>query len=148
MPIFRWGHHWSPLGDLEREVDRLLRSVNLTFQSFRPARQYPPLNVYELDDEYLLTAELAGTKIEDLELTIGDGILTLKGQRHDPADVPEELFRRNERFRGSWQRSVSIPERVDEEALRANLSHGVLVIHLPKARQAQPRQIRVVEGET
>lgn len=146
MPVFRWGHAWDPLRDLEREVDRLLRGVNLSMQGFRLGRQFPALNLYELPDEYLITSELPGLKPEDLELTVASGVLTLKGQRDDPEGVAEDRFRRRERFRGSWQRSVTLPERIQEDALTAGFSHGVLKIHLPKAEALQPRQIPVVGG--
>lgn len=146
MPVFRWGQTWDAFRDLEREVDRLLHSVNLTFQGLRLGRQYPLINVYELEEEYLLTAELPGMRAEDLDLTIAGGILTLKGQRTDPDNIPDDRFRRHERFRGSWQRSLSIPERVRDERLSAEFSNGVLKIHLPKAAEAKPRQIPVVEG--
>ena len=146
MPVFRWGQEWSAVRDLEREVDRLLRSMNLTFHGFRLGRQFPAVNVYELEDEFLLTAEIPGMKADDLELTIAGGILTIRGRRFDPEDIPEERFRRNERFRGSWQRQISIPERVNEDALRAEFTNGVLRVHLPKADEIKARQIPVVEG--
>jgi HSP20 family protein len=145
MALFRFGHQWDPLGDLEREVDRLLRSVNLTFQGFRLGRQYPAINLYELENEFLLTAELPGTRLEDLELTVAGGILTLKGRRDDSPDVPEHRFRRSERFRGEWQRSLSLPERVREDELRATFVDGVLKVRLPKGAQTPPRQIMVTE---
>ena len=146
MPVFRWGQEWTAFRDLEREVDRLFRNMHLTFHGFRLGRQFPAVNVYELEDEFLLTAEIPGTRAEDLELTIGGGILTIKGRRQDPEDVPEERFRRNERFRGVWQRQVSIPDRVRDEALRAEFTDGVLQVHLPKAEEVQPRQIPVSGG--
>ena len=146
MPVFRWGQDWNAFRDLEREVDRLFRSVNLTFHGFRLGRQFPAVNVYELQGEFLLTAEIPGTKADDLELTIAGGILTLRGRRYDPEDVPEERFRRNERFRGTWQRQISIPERVKEDELRAEFTNGVLRLHLPKAEEIKARQIPVVEG--
>ena len=66
MRVFRLGHNWSDaFSDLEREVDRLLRGVNLSIQGLRFGRQYPPVNLYELDDEYLLTAELPGVRVDD-----------------------------------------------------------------------------------
>ena len=148
MAVFRWGHSWDAFRDLEREVDRLLQSVNLTFQGVRFGRQYPPVNLYELDDEFLLTAELPGTQAEDLELTISGGVLTLAGQRADLENVPEDRFRRRERPRGSWQRSLTIPERVRENELSAEFNNGVLTIHLPKAAETKPRQIPVVDGKT
>lgn len=145
MSIFRWGQGWDPFRDLEREVDRLFRQVNLTFPALRLGRQYPPINLYELDDEFLLTAELPGIRTEDLELTIAGGILTIKGKRNDAEGIPDEKFRRHERFRGNWQRSLTIPQRVQEEKLAAELNNGILKIHLPKAPSLEPRQIRVEE---
>ena len=146
MPIFRWGHAWNAFQDLEREVDELFSSVDLTFQGIRLGRQYPAVNFYELSDEYLLTAEVPGTHSEDLELTIVGGILTLKGKRSDSEAVPDDRFRRHERFRGSWQRALSIPERVQEEKLSAEFKEGILKIHLPKADEIKPRHIPVIEG--
>lgn len=146
MPVFRWGQSWHSFRELEREVDRLLSSVNLTFHGIRLGRQYPAVNLYELSGEYLLTAELPGTRAEDLELTIAGGVLTIRGRRSDIEGVPDDRFRRHERFRGSWQRALSLPERVEEERLRAEFNHGILKIHLPKAEAPTPRQIPVVEG--
>lgn len=146
MPVFRWGNAWEAFRDLEREMDRLLRGVHVSFPGVRIGRQYPPLNLYELDDEYVLTAELPGTRADEFELTIANGILTMKGTRRDPEGVPEDRFRRRERFCGDWQRSVSIPNRVDEERLSAEFANGVLTIHLPKSPGGRPRQIPVVEG--
>ncbi|MEO1999183.1 MAG: Hsp20/alpha crystallin family protein, partial [Planctomycetaceae bacterium] len=133
MPVFRWGHTWDAFRDLEREVDRLLQGVNLTFHGVRMGRQYPLVNLYEVDDEFLLTAELPGTRVEDLELTVADGVLTLKGKRDAAEPIPDENFRRHERFRGSWQRTISLPDRVREEALNADFTNGILKVHLPKA---------------
>ena len=147
MPVFRWGQTWEAFRDLEREVDRLLHSVDLTFQGMRLGRQYPPVNLYELDHEFLLTAELPGTRAEDLMLTVAGGILTLQGKRTDADDIPDEKFRRHERFRGPWQRSLSIPDRVQEEQLTAEFSNGILKVHLPKAEEVKSRQIPVLEGD-
>jgi HSP20 family protein len=146
MAVFRWGNAWEAFEDLEREVDRVLQGVNLQIQGVRVGRPFPAVNLYELPGEFLLTAEIPGTRREDLELTIAGGVLTIKGKRSQPEGVPEERFRRQERFRGAWQRSMTLPERVQDEALSAELSNGVLRIHLPKAPDVRPRQIAVVEG--
>jgi HSP20 family molecular chaperone IbpA len=79
MPVFRWGHSWEAFEDLEREVDRLLNSVNFAFHGIRLGSQFPAVNLYELDNEYLLTSELPGTKAEDLEITISNGLLNITG---------------------------------------------------------------------
>ena len=95
MAVFRWGQTWDPIRDLEREVDRLLASVSLSFQGIRVGRQYPPVNVYEVDDELLLTAELPGTRPEDLEVLVADGVLTLKGRRTGADGIPDDHYRRD-----------------------------------------------------
>ena len=98
MPVFRWGHPWIEFQDLEREVDRLLQSVNITFNTLRFGRQYPPLNLYEVDDKYLITAELPGVKPDDLELTIAntellsrlEGLANLKYIQLFRTDISDE----------------------------------------------------------
>jgi len=146
MPIFRWEHNWNPVHDLEREFDRLLNSVNLTIQGVRLGRQYPLLNLYELEDDFLLTAEIPGTQADDLDLTVANGVLTLRGERKNPAGIPDEKFRRQERFRGNWQRAVTLPERIQEDKLTAQFNNGLLTIRLPKVNEIKPRQIPVIEG--
>lgn len=147
MAVFRWGHSWGhSIGDLEREVDRLLRGVTATFQGLRFGRQYPAINLYELDDEFLLTAELPGMSPDDLDVKIASGVLTVSGMRQDEDHDQERQFRRQERPVGSWQRSVSLPDRICDEKLSAELTEGILRIHLPKANEEQPRQIPVTSG--
>jgi HSP20 family protein len=146
MPVFRWGHTWGGFGDLEQEVDRLLRGVRLTMPGVALGRPYPAINMYEVDGEFLLTAELPGTRPEDLEISISRGVLTIKGRRVDPEEISDDKFRRHERFRGTWQRALTLPERVKEDQLSADFRNGLLTIHLPKADEAPIRRIPVVGG--
>jgi len=146
MPVFRWGEKWNPLKDLEREVENLLQSVNLTFHGIRFGNQYPAMNLYERDNEFILTADIPGTRSDDLELTIVGNLLTIAGTRSDTEDIPENRFRRQERFRGSWQRTLSIPDRVQDDKLTAEFNNGVLKIHLPKCENVMPKSIPVVDG--
>ena len=145
MPVFRWGQFFDDaFRDLEHEVDRLLEGMNLSLAG-RLSSRYPLINLYELDDRFLLTAQIPGTRAADLEITVAGGLLTLKGVRQGPPDVPEEAYRRQERLRGTWERTVSIPNRVDEDGMIAEINDGVLRIQLPKSSENTPRQIRVVE---
>lgn len=146
MAVFRWGHAWDPFHDLEREVDRLLAGVSLSMQGLRFGRQYPAVNVYDLETELLITAEIPGVKAEDLELTVANGVLTMKGKRAGIDGVPDERYRRQERPRGVWQRSLSLPERIQDDLMTAEFLNGILKIHLPKAPSIQPRQIPISEG--
>ncbi len=146
MALFHLGHSWDPFHNLEREVDRLLQSVNLTFQGLRLGRQYPPVNVYELPSEYLVTAELPGLKAEELDVTFANGVLSMTGRHANPDGAAEECFRRQERPRGRWQRSLPLPGRVKEDNLSVKLVNGILEVHLPKAEEVKPRQIPVAFG--
>lgn len=146
MPVFRWRDSWEPLRDLERQVDRLLEGIPFPFPAIRFERQFPPVNLYELDGEYLLTSELPGAIAESLELTVSNGVLTLKGNRSAPAGVGDEQFRRHERMWGNWERSLTVPERVIEEQVSAEFNDGILKVHLPKAPDGKARQIRIVQG--
>jgi HSP20 family protein len=147
MAVFRLGQNWNhSFRDLEREVDQLLKGVQMTFQGLRYGREYPPVNVFELEGEFLLTAELPGVRVEDLDLTITAGVLTIRGSRPEDEAPADSSFRRQERAFGSWQRSVTLPDRVLEDELAAELTDGVLKIHLPKAPLEAARQILVSEG--
>lgn len=146
MPVFRFGHAWDAFHDLEREVDHLLNSMNLALHGVRAGRAFPSVNFYEYDDRYLLTAELAGVRKEDLDLSITDGILTLKGQRLGPEDVSDNDYRRAERPRGKWQRSLRLPDRIDASRLKAEFHSGILKLTLPKAPESAARQIPIDDG--
>lgn len=147
MPVFRWGQAWSSFHDIEREMDRLLQNVNIAFEGLRPGRHYPAVNLYDLDDEYLLTAELPGTKASELDLSVASGVLTMKGVRQVESSVAEEMYRRRERKVGAWERTIALPDRIEEESLTAEFNEGILRLHLPKAAETDPRPIPVIDGD-
>jgi HSP20 family protein len=146
MAVFRWGTAFDAFRDMEREMDRVLRNMDWAFEGLRIGRPYPPVNVYELENEFLLTAELPGVRSEDLELSVANGQLKLSGGRDATNDPPQERYRRSERRHGRWERVINLPERIQEEGLGAEFVNGVLKIHLPKAPSTQPRQILISEG--
>lgn len=145
MPVFRWGQNWDPFRDLEREVDRLLQGMNLTLQG-RSARRFPLINLQDLGDHYVLTAEIPGVEVSDLDLTVSNGVLSIKGVRRSPPEAREDSFRRQERFQGAWQRSIQLPERITDADMKADYSAGVLRVTLPKSGDSMVRTIPVSEG--
>jgi HSP20 family protein len=148
MAVFRWGSALDAFRDMEREMDRVLRSMDLAFEGLRIGRPYPPVNVYELESEFLLTAELPGVKTEDLELSVTNGQLVLRGSRSESNGQPDERYRRSERRQGRWERVIPLPDRIRDEQLAAEFVNGVLKVHLPKAPSTQARQIPISEGST
>lgn len=124
-------------------MDRWVRTMDLAFEGLRLGQPFPALNVYESSDRYVITAELPGCDVGQIEIDVVNGGMVLRGARSTVADVPEEKFRRSERPGGRWERMISLPERVDENQIRAELTNGLLKLHLPKLPATAPRKIRV-----
>lgn len=141
MGGIHWQGRWDPFREL-REVGRLFESLE-PFQLARRAYQYPPLNLHDAGDRYLLSAQVAGAQAGDLDLSITGETLTIKGERKRSDGVKDEQYRRQERPVGRWARTITLPDRVDGSLVTAAFANGVLTVALPKAESAKPRQIAV-----
>ena len=104
----------------------------------------PPVDIYETDSkELVLKVELPGLKREDIDLTVEQNTLTIKGQRRPDDDVREQQYHRVERSYGSFTRSFTLPATIETSGVRADYRDGVLTITLPVRSDAKPRQIQV-----
>ncbi|MFP4029662.1 MAG: Hsp20/alpha crystallin family protein [Candidatus Brocadiia bacterium] len=103
----------------------------------------PALDISETEDAYKVTAELPGMSKDDVELNIDHGVLTLSGKKREEEKTEEENFLRVERTYGSFSRSVPLPSSVNEEAVEASFSEGVLTIKLPKNEEARGKKIEI-----
>jgi HSP20 family protein len=103
----------------------------------------PTVDISETDGEYLIKAELPEVKKEDVKVTLEDGVLTLTGERRQEKEEKTTKYHRVERSYGSFVRSFSLPELVDETKVKAEYKDGVLSLHLPKSEKAKPRAIEV-----
>ena len=107
----------------------------------------PALDIAERTDAYLVTVELPGVKLDDLEITLEDGLLTIQGERHFANDSSsEEQFHRVERSSGAFRRAITLPAHVEADAVEASMEDGVLRILVPKAEEAKPKRIQVMPG--
>ena len=145
MSGFPWQRGWDPFRELQREVGRIMESFD-PFQVARRVQVYPPMNLYDAGDRYVLTAQLPGMTSGDIELTITGETLTMRGERKRSDGVRDEQYRRQERPMGRWSRTVTLPDRVENEQVSASFASGILTIQLPKAAEARPRQIAVTAG--
>ena len=107
-------------------------------QTFSPA-----VDIVENDAAYLLKAELPDMAREDIDITVENGTLTIKGEKKLSQDVKEEQFHRIERHYGAFSRSFSLPLTVDATKVGADYKNGVLTVRLPLREEAKPRQIKV-----
>ena len=104
-----------------------------------------PLDVSESQDEFIVDAVVPGLKPEDLDITIQDNVLTIRGEtrkQQQTGDKPTN-FHVMERRYGRFSRSVSLPTSVKSDAVRATLEHGILHLEIPKAEEVKPRRITV-----
>ena len=104
----------------------------------------PAVDIYETPGhDLVIKVELPDVKREDVDVTIDQSTLTLRGTRHLPADVKEEQFRRIERRYGTFSRSFTLPNTVDSTKVAADYRDGVLTVTLPYREEARPRTINV-----
>jgi HSP20 family protein len=106
----------------------------------------PALDIAERKDAYLVTVELPGVKLDDLTITLEDGLLTIQGERQFAEDSSEQQFHRVERRYGAFRRSITLPAHVQADAVQATVEDGVLQIMVPKAEEAKPKRIQVRPG--
>jgi HSP20 family protein len=107
---------------------------------------YPAMNIWTDDDSAIVTAELPGVNLEDIQISVEDDTLTLRGDRRRE-DVGEDVtFHRRERRFGSFVRAFRLPFRVDAERVDASLKNGVLNVSLPRAEEDRPRRIAIRAG--
>jgi HSP20 family protein len=103
----------------------------------------PPIDIYETQDAYKVVAELPGFGPDDVDVTVNEGQLTIRGERKFYDEVSEENFHRVERRFGAFQRIVSLPHQVQADKVGAAFDKGVLTVSIPKAEQAKPRRIEI-----
>jgi HSP20 family protein len=103
----------------------------------------PSVDISETDGEYQIKAEIPDVKKEDVKVTLEDGVLTIQGERKQEKEEKGKKFHRIERSYGSFVRTFSLPDVIDEEKVKAEFKDGVLNLHLPKSEKAKPKAIEV-----
>jgi HSP20 family protein len=140
---------WDPFRELEDMSERLNRVFsrpslrNSGKENLTVADWLPTVDISETEGEYLIKAELPEVKKEDVKVTVENGVLTLQGERRQEKEEKGRKFHRVERSYGSFVRSFSLPESVDEGAVKAEYKDGVLNLHLPKSERVKPKAIDV-----
>ena len=108
----------------------------------------PAVDITERKDAYLVAVELPGVRIDDLEITFEDGLLTIQGERQLRARLRRGKVHRVERRYGAFRRSITMPSHVQADEIEASTQDGVLQILVPKAEELQAKRIQVrVAGE-
>jgi len=103
----------------------------------------PSVDVRETQDGFVLTADVPGVNPKDIEVTMENGLLTIRGTRPNDAPAEQNGYARVERTTGRFLRRFTLPESANAEAVTAKTNHGVLTLTIPKRAEVQPRRIEV-----
>ncbi len=148
MPIVRW----EPVRDLVSLQDRMNTLFNQSFrglnrggaeEDWAQGAWSPAVDIYEKDGTIVLKAELPGIDTKDVDVSVENNILTLRGERRFDQEVQKENYQRVERSYGAFTRSFTLPTVVDTEKIKAEFKDGVLRMTLPKKEEAKPKQISI-----
>jgi HSP20 family protein len=143
---------WQGMDALRREIDRAFENVggrsapmfSSAFLPGRAARAYPLMNLCEDKETLYLEALAPGIDPSALQISVQGNTMTISGEkRRLPGDIKPEAFHRSERATGRFTRTITLPVEVDDSKIEANYQHGILMVQLPKAEKAKPRQINV-----
>lgn len=138
--------------DFHKEMDQLLHGffggeAPKAYEGLPQGVLSPAIDITETEKEIKLTAELPGLAEEDVELTIRDGRLTLRGEKKIERDEKKEDLHISERRYGAFHRSLPIPDRVEAGKIKAKFDKGVLVVTMPKKPDAQAKARKIAIGK-
>jgi len=140
---------FDPFRDLAVLQDRMNRLFN---DSYSPRREddlmnrgswTPAVDIYEIEGALVLKAELPDMRRDDIDISVENGTLTIRGERKPDGELKQENFHRVERAYGSFERSFSLPNTVDAVKIGAEYKDGVLTVTLPVREEAKPRTIKI-----
>ena len=141
----------NPFGFLHREIDRLFDDLTRgTLEAAGPAQVnlVPSMDVNETDTEIVITAEMPGLERKDVDISIEDDVLTIRGEKkiETKKDDKDKNYHISERSYGMFYRALQLPPGVDPSKVQATVSNGVLKITIPKPARSEPKKIEVKEA--
>jgi HSP20 family protein len=134
---------WSLLNQLQRELERSFEGTRAGADTAATAEWVPAVDIKEEADRYILWADLPGVSPNGIDITMENGVLTLKGHRETEATHRRDGLKRVERVSGGFYRRFSLPDTADADGISARCNNGVLEISIPKKSSVQPKKIVV-----
>ena len=133
---------------LRDEMDRLFKTFfedwpeNGLLRS-EPCAWYPAVNIEESENEYLLRAELPGMEASNVDISLTDNVLSIKGEKKLEKEDKDRDYHHVECRYGTFQRTFQLPPNVDENKVKAEFSKGVMTVHIPKSPETKPKKIEI-----
>jgi HSP20 family protein len=140
---------WDPFADMDTLFNRMMPRTLGSWPRFSvddggPRLEWSPsADISETEKEYLVRAELPAVKKEDVKVTVDGGMITIEGERKQRKEEKNERFHRVESVSGSFTRSFTLPDNVDEKNIRCESQDGVLTVHIPKTELEKRKPIEI-----
>ena len=154
MALVRW-EPFRELAALQNEMGRWMSQLSggLTPGNGQSSSWLPAVDVWETEEELVLSLDLPGIPEDQIAVELDDNVLTVSGQRERASEYSSERFYRFERRFGTFSRSVTLPAGVNEEDIKADYTNGVVEIRVPKPEEQKPKRIQIgsqgaIEGES
>ncbi len=141
MAITRY-EPWGLLSQLQRELERGAAEGSTATAEWAPA-----VDIKEDANRFVIHADIPGVKPEEIDISMEDGVLTIRGEKKSESKTEKEGYKRVERTYGSFYRRFSLPDTANAEAISASSKHGVLEVVIPKREAVQPKKISVSAAE-
>ena len=133
---------WNPFREIDDVFDRY--STGLLKPTGDSSQTWSPLaDITETEEAFHVKAELPGVKKEDVDVSLSNGVLTLKGERKTEEETKDEKQHRIERFHGTFVRRFDLPDNIDQGAITAEYVDGVLSLTIPKTKKTTPETTKV-----
>jgi HSP20 family protein len=148
MALIRW-EPVRELGTIQNEMNRLFNSVfdaPTQGNGQTPRRWVPAMDLMETETDFVVRADLPGMSESDVNIELEDNVLTISGEREAEHEERKAGYYRVERSSGAFRRSLTLPEGVDAEAVKATFDRGVLEVTIPKPEQRIPRKVQISVG--
>ncbi|MGO9955086.1 MAG: Hsp20/alpha crystallin family protein [Solirubrobacteraceae bacterium] len=146
MALIRW-EPARELGTLQTEMNRLFNTffdAPTTAHNGAGARAWiPAMDLVETDGDFVLRADLPGMSERDVHIELEDNVLTVSGERKAEHEERKEGYYRVERSSGTFRRTLTLPEGVDAQAIKASFDRGVLEVRVPKPEQRKPHKVEI-----
>jgi HSP20 family protein len=141
------GGPWREMTRMEQDMDDLFGRFFRGWPSLPVAGEArawaPSVDMIDRKEELLVRADLPGLEQKDVEVSVEDGMLTIRGERKEEKETKEEDYYCCERWAGTFARSVALPAGIETDKVKASFRNGVLEVHLPKTKEAKAKKIDI-----
>lgn len=140
---------WEPFNEFVSLSDRMNRMFHgPSMRIFTPVESVsgwlPPVDIHEETDRFVVQAEVPGVRSEDIDVSVENNTITLRGEKKQEKAVDGENASRLERFYGTFTRSFVLSTRINPEQIKATFKDGVLEVIVPKAEEVKPKKIKIL----